>query len=195
MHNVIEIRNGDETPDRRNACLRKTANRLAVTGIALLALFGAGYSQPKPDLVITDAKMTVQQENGSVKRADLTVKILNYCHQTQAVASGLAFFFTAPTAPGKYETLLITHRPIGPIKGGQTLTFVLTVNPNEQGALGNGDQLLKWLTEAQRLPMVRMVVDIPDKNKEANEDNNEYRMNPDKKPSQLSGQFQCSPKM
>ncbi|MCA1623268.1 MAG: hypothetical protein LC768_04285 [Acidobacteria bacterium] len=180
--------------NKRNICLLN----LILSFALLLTANSATQAQPKPDLIITNASMTKQKRGDLVYQITVTVTVANYCLETTTSDNHILLdFYTdeaKPPARSIYD--YNTVQSIPSLAGGEskTTTFKITKHSGA-GILGGAHSLFQWLNETGKLPRAIFKVDIGNQVKEADENNNWRRLNPNEAPPKLGGQYQCSPKV
>jgi hypothetical protein len=174
---------------KRNTCLLN----LILSFALLLTAYSAAHAQAKPDLIITDARMTTQKRGDYVYQFTFTVTIANYCLGTTAGASSVSVTLIPEDPEGGAGHHI--NRNVASINGGESLTMTIKTYKGDGEATYYNDLFFKWFNKTGKLPRVLFKLDSANKVKEANENNNWWQLNPNKAPPKLSGQFQCSPKI
>lgn len=173
----------------KNKSNRYRVNWLLSVALVLTIAVAAG-AQAKPDLIITNATMTMQKRANTVYQFTFTITVANYCNGTTAGEHSL--FLNMIGDDASYSI----NQNVPSLKGGQSHTMTVKINRGEVGGpVYFRDLFFKWVDKSGSAPKVLIKLDTADKVKEANENNNWRWLNPNEEPSKLSGQFQCSPKV
>jgi hypothetical protein len=173
--------------NKRNTC----PLNLILSFALLLAAFTGAQAQAKPDLIFTDASMTKQRRGSEIYQITVTVTVTNYCNEAIAGKNDIALYFDT----GDPGTNFATFQAFPSLKGGESLSMTYKINKDAPYFWNRGLAFLKWLNKTEKMPRARFVIDLLNKVKEADENNNWWELNPQKTPAKLSGQFQCSPKV